>query len=429
MNNYIFRAVDFITNKFDLLILSPAYRSFGNSVEEIFFGLLYCQESKKKMILIRPFKSIFFKKVTISNIYLYQLEHELIIKQPFLVNFFFCSLMSFLAGLIYLNITGRKIIAKIFNFQKSFYLNNDLSYRANQRFGINYLYGFSEKEIYDQEKWTELESEFKSLTLPAELEKKSQEFINFYAPNSINKNWIVMHVLDNTKIDYARGADIRNYYLAIDYLIKKGFHVFRIGDKSMPDCKREGLTDLAQIEHESFIDLYLIQKAFLFIGTQSGPAYATNLFKTDLLATNLTEWSTATPRKPGNFYINKIFYDKPNNKRIPISQLLQKDFNFQVNTNEIDDRDILMQENSELEILEALKDYFSFLEGSKKYSPEQLTYNESQKKWLHDTLINNKDLKIHYSPKSKYNLTRIRSIALSATSGTIAQSFLNKYWD
>lgn len=429
MNNFIFRVVDFIANKLDLLILSPAYRSFGNSVEEIFFGLLYCQENKKKMILIRPFKSFFFKKVTISNIYLYQLEHELIIKPPFLVNFFFCSLMSFLAGLIYLNITGRKIIAKIFNLQKSFYVNIDLVYRAAQRFGINYLYSFSEKEIYGQDKWKELESEYISPNLPRELIKTSEEFINNYAPNSINKNWIVVHVLDNTKTDYARGADIKDYYLAIDYLIQKGFHVFRIGDNSMPDCKREGLTDLAHIEHESFIDLYLIQKAFLFIGTQSGPAYATHLFKTDLLATNLTDWSIVIPRKPGNFFINKTFYDKPNNKRIPISELLQKDFNFQVNTNEIDDRDIFMKDNSESEVLEALKDYLSYLGGSKKYSPEQLTYNENQKKWLYDTLINNKDLKIHYSPKSKYNLIRIRSIALSATSGTMAQSFLNKYWD
>jgi len=100
-----------------------------------------------------------------------------------------------------------------------------------------------------------------------------------------------------------------------------------------------------------------------------------------------------------------------------------------VNTNEIDDRDIFLQDNSESEILEALKDYLNYLEGSKKYSPEQLTYNENQKKWLYDTLINNKDLKIHYSPKSKYNFTRIRLIALSTTSGTMAQSFLNKYWD
>tara|TARA_A100001015_G_C15036844_1_gene736872 strand:+ start:1239 stop:2528 length:1290 start_codon:yes stop_codon:yes gene_type:complete len=429
MNNFIFRVVDFIANKLDLLILSPSYRSFGNSVEEIFFGLLYCQENKKKMILIRPFKSIFFKKITISNIYLYQLEHELIIKPSFLVNFFFRSLMSFLAGSIYLNITGRKIIAKIFNLQKSFYLNNDLSYMATQRFGINYLYGFSEKEIYDQDKWKKLESEYISPNLPRELIKTSEEFINNYAPNSLKKNWIVMHVLDNTKTDYARGADIKDYYLAIDYLIQKGFHVFRIGDNSMPACKREGLTDLAHIEHESFIDLYLIQKAFLFIGNQSGPPYATNLFKTDLLVTNLADWSTATPRRQGNFYINKIFYNKLNNKRIPISELLQKDFNFQVNTNKIDDRDVFLQDNSESEILDALKDYLNYLEGSEKYSLEQLTYNENRKKWLYNTLINNKDLKIHYSPKSKYNLTRIRSIALSTTSGTMAQSFLEKYWD
>ena len=393
--------------------------------------MVFCiaKKRKKKLILIKPFKSVFFKKVSISNIYLYQLEHELIIKPPFLVNFFFCSLMSFLAGLIYLNITGRKIIAKIFNLQKSFYLNHDLCYRATQRFGINYLYGFSEKEIYDQDKWTELESEFISPTLPGELVKKSEEFINLHAPNSLNKNWIVMHVLDNTKINYARGADIKDYYLAIDYLIQNGFHVFRIGDNSMPDCKIEGLTDLAHIEHEYFIDLYLIQKAFLFIGNQSGPAYATHLFKTDLLATNLTEWSTATPRKQGNFYINKIFYNKLNNKRISISQLLQKDFNFQVNTNEIDDRDIFLQDNSESEILEALKDYLNYLEGSKKYSPEQLTYNENQKKWLHDTFINNKNLKIHYWPKGKDNLMRIRTIAMSSTCGTTAQSFLNKYWN
>jgi len=429
MHNSIYRIVNYIGSKFNILILSPSYRSFGDSVEQIYFALLHCQSKNKKLILIRPFKKFLFKKISISNIYLYQLEHELIYKPPILIEILFSSLMTFLAGLSFLEITGKKLIAKFFGLDSNFLSNFNSSYAATQHFGKDYLYSFSEREAYTFEDWQKLESKYKSPDLPEELIKGSKEFIAHHAPDSFDKKWIVIHVLDNTKVDLARGADIQNYDLAIDYLIEKGFYVFRFGDKSMPRYQKEGLLDLAHIEHEYFLDLYLIKNASLFIGNQSGPAYATNLFNTNLLATNLTEWSTSVTRRQKNFFTCKNFYYKSNNKRIPISEMLTKEFNFQVNTNSIKDREFYLVENTKIEILKAVEDHFRFKEDDKSYTSEQLIYNKKRRGWLEDTLINDVDLKIHYAPETHYNYIRIRSMAQSSTSGTMAQSFLKKYWN
>ncbi len=429
MDSYICKIVDFLGEKLNLLFLSPNFQSFGDSVEQIYFSLLHCQSKNKKLILIKPFNKFFFKEVSISNKYLYQLEHELIYKLPFLIEIFFSCLLTLMAGLSFMNIKLRKLIATIFKLEKNFHHNINLTWRSRQHFGKKYLYNYYEKVNFTLKDWQELESNYKSPELPKVLIKDSEDFINFHAPESLNKKWVVLHVLDNTKINFARGADIKNYGLAIDHLIENNFHVFRLGDSSMPACKKEGLTDLANIKHESFIDLYLINSAFLMIANQSGPAYATNLFDTNLLATNLTDWSTAVTRKKGNFFINKAFYNKSDNTRFSVSNLLEQDFNFQINVDNIDDLDISLEENSKSEILEALRDYLSFYNSNSIYTDLQTDYVKKREKWLDKNLKENKDLKIHYSPDSVYDYQRIRSIALSSTYGTVANSFLKKYWN
>ena len=288
---------------------------------------MYCYEKDKKLILVSPFKRLLFKKINISNIFLYQLEHELIHKPPLILEFILKVFVTFIVGSHFLKTKLRTIIAFVFNLKSEFYANIDQSYESYPSFGRKFLYSFSEKDIYKKEKWFNLEKKYKSVTLPEELEVQCKKFLRTLVPESLNKPWIVIHVLDNTKTSFARGANINDFNDAIQYLIANGYHIFRLGDDSMPRLDQDGVTDLAHLHHEKFLDLYLIKKAKLFIGTQSGPA-TTNLFNTRLLTTNLIEWSTAIPRKKGDFFITKAFFEKETKKRIAISNFFKKNITF-----------------------------------------------------------------------------------------------------
>ncbi len=426
--NILSRFIDFISFHSRYLLLTPHYRSFGDSAEQIYFGLLYCYEKEKKLVLVSPYERFFSKKINVANIFLYQLEHELIYRPPLFIECFLRSVMTFFVGIAFLNTRVRKLIATVFNLPSDFYASIDRSYSSYPAFGRKFLYSFSENVTYTKEKWFDLEDQFIPLALPKELEEKSLKFLSFNAPESLTKPWIVLHVLDNTKINYARGANIENFLESIKYLAGEGYHIFRIGNDSMPKVDEYGLTDLAHINHEKYLDLYLISKAILLIGTQSGPAYSTNLFNTSLLTTNLIEWSTAIPRKKGDLFINKIFYENDKKDRLSLSNLLTRDFNFQINVDGIKGRDIVLEDNCSEDILGALKEQLTAIKQGITMSEEQKDFLSAKEGWLKTNLLENKDLKIHYAPTNHEEFTRIRSIALSSTRGVPSKSYLKKYW-
>lgn len=429
MFRLIYKISDYFGDKLNILILSPNYRSFGNSIEEIFFGLLHCHDKGKKLLLIKPFNNFFFKKINISNEYLYEIEHDLLLKPNFIVNFFLSLMMTLMASVGYLDSKARLIIASIFGFDSNFFSNKELSYNSLQHFGRKLLWGFSEEEPYSKEKWESLENEYSAPRLPYSLIQKSKKFVEDNFPEVHDKDWVTLHVLDNTLTRYARGADINSYYSAVEYLINKGFTVFRMGDSSMPKCfKFKGLIDLAHIKHENFLDLYLVKNASFHIGVGSGPNYLTHLFKKDLLVTNLTEWSTSLPRKKGNFFILKNLYKKSTKEKIAISKLFTKGFDYQINTNFYEDRDLLLKDNTSDEILSVLKDFMEFIDSESSYSKLQTKFDKAKNAWLkHELIDNNAD--ITYSSDKEKDLQRVRSIALSTLNGTMGHSYLKENWE
>ena len=282
--NFLYSLIDKLGKKLNILIISPNYRSFGNCSEAIYFGLLHCIDRNKKMLIIKPFNKFFFKKVTIANKSLYELDHKLILKTSTFIRFFLSLIMTLLAGYGFLVIKLRKLFAKIFNLPSEFYSNNkDLALLAMQRFGMNDIWEISEDLAYSKKRWKHIESKYYPPNLPVSLKIKGKEFLNLNTPEVEGKKWVTFHTIPSSA-DIGRGVDLDSYYLAIEYLIDLDLHVFRIGDKTMPKCKNiPGLTDLAHIDHEDSIDLFLIQGAEFHFGIQSGPSFVAHLFNKEAL--------------------------------------------------------------------------------------------------------------------------------------------------
>lgn len=429
MINVIYKLIDKIGRFYNILILSPSYRSFGNCSEVIYFGLLHCVDKNKKLLIIQPFDSFFFKKITKANRYLYQLDHDLIIKPSFLINFLCSFMMSGLAGYGFIYSKIRKLLAKIFNLPIEFYNNDELSDIATQHFGWDDIWGVYEKTIFTEKKLMELEKKYIPPDLPVYIKESSNQFIKQHAPEAIQKKWVTLHVLDNTINNYARGANIDDYNQAIEYLISQDFHIFRIGGRNTPRYKDlPGITDLAHLDHDNSLDLFLIQNADFHIDVQSGPHWTGHLFNKDVFMTNSVDWSISIPRKKGNFYIMKKFINKSTNKRIPISKFFEHDFNFQVHTNSCADKDYFVEDNSGLEILIALKEFLKFKESDKGYTEAQEKFDRKKNSWLKKELLQ-EDLIINFAPKGTSNFHRKRIYMMSLVSGTMSNFFLEENWE
>ena len=79
-------------------------------------------------------------------------------------------------------------------------------------------------------------------------------------------------------LNIEKNANIENYYETINYLLDKGYYVFRLGliaEKKM-QIFREKFFDLpfkispSEIE---FLQFYLVEKCKFFIASESGPQY------------------------------------------------------------------------------------------------------------------------------------------------------------
>lgn len=419
--------IDFVGSKLNILILSPNFRSFGNSMDEIYFGILHCMERNKRLLIVYPLTNFFGKKISFSNPYLYQIQHSKIIILPKPITFLISTLVTLFLLIPYIYINLRKVLAKFLKLEEAFYNDIHLSHIATLHLGKKYLWRAKEKKEFSISDWYKLEKRFIPPSLPDDLVKKSKDTMISLFPNIANRKWVALHVLDNTKEDNLRGADIKNYYPSIRFLIAQGYNVLRLGH-NMPKCENiEGLFDLVDKKYEKYLDLYIFMKADFHIVVNSGPSYAANLFKKDVLMTNTTEWSTSVPRKKNNFFIPKKFFFRMNNQVISLFELLDKNYSFQVHSNKNSNSLIYMKENTEEEILLALKDFLSVQENS--CSSLQLEFNEKRKIWL-EVFKSKDDIKILDSHQSKIQLERQkkRIIAMSSVSGTVAESFLQNNW-
>jgi len=113
----------------------------------------------------------------------------------------------------------------------------------------------------------------------------------------ISKPFVALHVRDSGLYkDFnrtTRNGNIKDYDLAIDYLIDKGFNIVRMGHASAVDITDfvkkypENFIDYAKYQHRSdFLDSIIISKCTFFIGGASGFYALASVFNKPLCLVN-----------------------------------------------------------------------------------------------------------------------------------------------
>ncbi len=177
--------------------------------------------------------------------------------------------------------------------------------------------------------------------------------------SSHNANYIVLHVrYDEKDKENLRNANIENYIPSMKYLIKKGFHIIRIGDPGMPiiNFKNNKFIDLTRIDYKKHIP-FIFENCFLSICTGSGPSAINYLFDKPTLLTNWAPLSSALGSKK-NITLPKMYYLK--DKIISLNERLEgkyatAEYNYEKNINVI--------ENTPYEILSSTIEFFNYVKN------------------------------------------------------------------
>ena len=122
---------------------------------------------------------------------------------------------------------------------------------------------------------------------------------------------VALHVreLPNRILDY-RSAQLASYFPAIDYLVRSGFKVVRIGSGSMtPLPPQDGLIDLVkEFKGSNQLDFGVLQSSLFLISTMSGPGMLANWMGLPTLTTNVVSLSRTVLSGPAeNRYLPKRY--------------------------------------------------------------------------------------------------------------------------
>jgi putative glycosyltransferase (TIGR04372 family) len=162
-----------------------------------------------------------------------------------------------------------------------------------------------------------------------------------------------------------RNSGLKDYDLAIDWLIDKGIYCVRIGDSTMePMAPRRGLIDYAISPYKSdWLDLFLISKCLFLLGTNSGPTYLAGILGTPLACANMVPMVTTFPWGPKDLGIPKLYCDKVSGRLMSFKEIFSSGAaNFRYDK-QYGDRGIILVENSSDEILDLVIECFDMASG------------------------------------------------------------------
>ncbi|MEW6319639.1 MAG: TIGR04372 family glycosyltransferase [Acidobacteriota bacterium] len=174
--------------------------------------------------------------------------------------------------------------------------------------------------------------------------------------------------------DSVRNVRIDSYYLAMDYLVARGYTVVRIGDPSMTPVHRPGVIDLASSPHRStLLELYCLLKSEFLIGSDSGPSVVAYLTNTPLVCTNCTEPVAAYPIRERSLYTVKGVIERETGRRLSLRDLLGPDYL----TSFRNSRKYQYVDNTPEEIVEAVEEMIEMLAGRAPLTPAQIAFKEA----------------------------------------------------
>jgi putative glycosyltransferase (TIGR04372 family) len=412
--------------------LSPHVYAVGNCSEEIYYGLIKARLLKKKLIILYPFDILFIFRYKLTNSYLFSLESDYIYRPSMLILFFTRLLMTIIYGSLRMfSLFARKVfnakIADLYQFPsigRDDLFVIDECVKSNFDFDLVAQFNWKDKFRYN----------FNFI-----IGGRSGESIDLYIssigiPN--NARFVCIHVReggfrdDIGRKDY-RNSDINNYILAMKEITSRGIWVVRMGDSTMkPLPKMKNVIDYPFSKFKSdFMDLYLIKHCYFFIACQSGIFDTAKLFNKPVLIINAYNWTFGGPFHRRDRGIIKHIYSVKEKHYLSTKELFSSRWEVQNLYGSVND--YIFIENSKEEILDAVVEYLTCLDGGLFIASDLQIKAQNYTKQQARTIFSNNRL----APYGVLNdheevITRYRIASqVVGVEGALCNSYLDKNWD
>ena len=156
-----------------------------------------------------------------------------------------------------------------------------------------------------------------------------------------------------------RDCDINSYNKAVEWLLDNNFSVIRMGkwSKQKYQIKHDRFMDYSKSPYRSdFMDIYLIYKCKFFITTGTGLDAVASAFRKPLLYTNYLPYLMFSSHNDNILIIFKKLFDINSGEMLSINEILNREAELLLQTNQYVNKNIFIKNNSEKELLEATKE-------------------------------------------------------------------------
>jgi len=423
----IFRLINF-SRAHKFYFLSPHVYAVGNCAEEIYYGLIMSKELNKKLFILYSFDFPLLFKYKHTNKTLFNLQSEYIYEQNAFVNF----LCKILVTCIYLPLRIFSLLVKrifgwrtheTYNFPR---IGRDDLYLPKKTNKFEFLFNNVEKYNWNKQ----FSHEFNITHKNEFLDQKIMEIMGI--PK--NHKYVCVHVResgfrsDKGRRDY-RNSDIFNYLKAFKEITSKNIWVVRMGDNTMKQLpKMDKVIDYPFTEHKSdSMDISLLKNCYFYIGCQSGIFDVAKLLNKPTLLVNMYNWTFGGTLHCNDRGLMKHIYSKKEKKFLSLEQILSGPIGWEIQDINNEVRDYLFFENTEDEILNAVKEFFQNLDkGISKVSNMQITVNEKIKRQA-DEIFSNNDRVITYDNSNVIEKYRMSSQA-TGNNGYLCNFYIENCW-
>jgi putative glycosyltransferase (TIGR04372 family) len=156
-----------------------------------------------------------------------------------------------------------------------------------------------------------------------------------------------------------RDMDIRDFGQAVGYLDSQGIQSVRMGKVVAGRCDMNNCIDYASMNHQDFLDLYLISKCKFFAGSLSGIVELAHLQNKPVLVIGLTQFGVmnAITYYEDDLYIPKKVLDKKADRYLTLQEMLDTEMEAGIRLKQYyEEHDLIFVDPTQQEICDAVKE-------------------------------------------------------------------------
>ncbi len=422
-----------IINKFSrrFYFLTPHPYAIGNCSEEIYLGLIKAKEQNKRLFLIYLLDIPFIFRFNLTNKSIFLINSKYIYNP----NKIIIIILRILLTLLYIPVRSSSLLLyKLYNVR----LDESFSFPTIGRDDL-FLPETSindfQYNLISSDKWNE-KYKYRFDILIQNLNKQQMLELVYQLGIPPNAWFVCLHVResgfrnDKGRREY-RNSNINSYIPAINHITSNGGWVVRMGDNSMSKLpKLKNVIDYPHTSSKSeLMDLVLIKLCYFYIGCQSGIYDVAVLFNKPILLLNMYSWTFGSPMHYKDRGIIKHVYSKIENRFLSINEIYNSDWSLQ-NINSIANQDYYFVDNTEQEILDAVREYYKIIsEDSFEPSIIQQLAAKELKTHSRQIIITNRLAPNSIKSDQEEMIEKFRyGIQLEGSLGHICNTYLNKNW-